>query len=271
MASLWGCPWMHLNPSGCSAPLLTCLLGCLQSGFCVLHRLWRDNLQSPKALRPLLGPFCAPDCVQACQGALTVILEPEPFRLRPTKYPLAVTMQSQSYLFCGQPNLGVDEMDSYLELLTGGYFQPPSHLPAGTAEPPLPLPAGLTAKFQISCFLNEIPPLLGLLVLDIPFLPNVQATHPIKMPFPLPEPLRDFDCLSIPADDSAAELFIAGGEFSTHGGISPASQCHLPTRMTEPHACCQFPSGEPCFSWSLCSASSLFLDLEVVQPHKETT
>jgi hypothetical protein len=151
MASLWGCPWMHLSPSGCSAPFLTYLLSCLQSGFCVLHRLWKKNLQSPKVLGPLLGPFCAPDCVQARRGALTVIVEPEPFRLRYVKYPLAVTMQTQRSLFCVQPQLGFDKMDSYLQLLTGGYFQPPSDLPAGTAEPPLLLPAGPTAKIQISC------------------------------------------------------------------------------------------------------------------------
>lgn len=64
----------------------------------------------------------------------------------------------------------------------------------------------------------------------------------------LPEPLRVFDCISIPADGSTAELFIAGRELSAHGGISPAIQCHLPAGTTELQAGSQFPLGEPCFS-----------------------
>jgi hypothetical protein len=49
--------------------------------FCSILLAPRGQVTVTQALRPLMGPLCAPDLVKALQRALAVELNSEPFRL----------------------------------------------------------------------------------------------------------------------------------------------------------------------------------------------
>lgn len=169
MASLWGCPWMHLRPSGSSAPLLTCVLGCLQSGFCVLHRLWRDNLQSPKALGTLLGLLCPWLCsgsrrsLDCNSRARTIQTEARHISIGCNHAEPKISVLCPTKIWSWQNGLLPSTTNRRIFPATLWFTSRDSHSQLD------PQPNSILAV----SFLDEIPPLLGALLLDIPFLLDV--------------------------------------------------------------------------------------------------